>query len=86
VAWLKSNGGRTTMDSTFIELKVDYTAIASHFFCNVVDNIRTRDNDYRWGKEDACELLLSASDVFRTLSEDEWIVVKHKLQKRYLGK
>jgi len=29
---------------------------------------------------------LSASDVFRTLSDDEWIVVKHKLQKRYVGK
>jgi len=24
--------------------------------------------------------------VFRTLSDDEWIVVKHKLQKRYVGK
>jgi hypothetical protein len=86
VAWLRFNGGRTTMDNTTISLSIDYTAVASHFFCNVVDNIRTRDDDYRWGKEDACELLLSASDVFRTLSDDEWTVVRNSLQERYKGR
>jgi len=73
VAWLKSNGGRTTMDTTY-------------FFCNVVDRVRTREDDYRWGKEDACELLMSASDIFRQLSDDEWTEVKATLKERYKGK
>jgi len=63
--------------------------ISFYFICNVIDNIQPRadwDGEFKWGKEDACELLLSASDVFRTLSDDEWIVVRHKLQERYRGK
>ncbi len=52
----------------------------------MVDRVRTREDDYRWGKEDACELLMSATDIFRQLSDDEWTEVKTTLKERYVGK
>ena len=73
-------------DETTISLGIDYVAVAQHFFCNVVDRVRTRQDDYKWGKEDACELLMSASDIFRQLSDDEWDAVKSVLKERYAGK
>ena len=73
-------------DETTISLGIDYVAVAQHFFCNVVDRVHTREDDYKWGKEDACELLLSASDVFRQLSDDEWDAVKSVLKERYVDK
>ena len=73
-------------DETTISLDIDYVAVAQHFFCNVVDRVRTREDDYKWGKEDACELLMSASDIFRQLSDDEWDAVKSVLKERYVGK
>lgn len=73
-------------DKTTISLSMDYVAVAHHFFCNVVDRVRTREDDYKWGKEDACELLLSATDIFRQLSDDEWNKVKSTLKERYVNK
>ena len=73
-------------DDLTIDLTIDYRAVATYFFCNVVDRVRTREDDYRWGKEDACELLMSASDIFRQLSDDEWTEVKATLKERYVGK
>ncbi len=50
-----------------IDLTIDYRAVATYFFCNVVDRVRTREDDYRWGKEDACELLMSVKEPIEPL-------------------
>jgi hypothetical protein len=43
------------------------------------------DGDYKWGKEDASELLVSAMDITRTMSDEAWLQIKSELLSRYKG-
>ena len=74
-----------------LELKIlphELKNIAFYFTCNVIDNVQGKadwDGDYKWGKEDASELLVSAMDITRTMSDEAWLQIKSELLSRYKG-
>lgn len=81
-------------DGTVATVKLSFTPvelrnIATHFICNVLDNVQRRadwDGDYKWGKEDASHLVVTAVDTFRTLDDDMWQSVRNDLLERYKGR
>ena len=63
--------------------------IAYFFVCNVLDNVQARadfNGEYKWGKEDASHLIVSAIDTFRTLDDDIWQATRNELLGRYKGR
>jgi hypothetical protein len=63
--------------------------ISFYFICNVIDNIQPRadwDGEFKWGKEDASELIVSSIDTIRGLDEDMWSDLRAVLLERYKGK
>jgi hypothetical protein len=74
-----------------LELKIlphEFKNIAFYFTCNVIDNVQAKadwDGDYKWGKEDASELLVSAMDIARGLNDEQWAHFKQELLIRYKG-